>query len=110
MASSNLAPVSTDITASAKLNLKGSRKRQWQNTLAFWGFVGPMMIGLIIFAYVPIGWGLVLSFFDARNTITPTRFVGIDNYSSIIGDDQFQKSLITVLIFALFIVPITVLF
>jgi multiple sugar transport system permease protein len=110
MASTNLAPVSTDLEATTKLNRLGSRKRRWNNTLAFWTFVGPMMLGLIIFSYVPIGWGLVLSFFDARNTITPTNFVGIDNYATILGDDQFQKSMTTILIFALFIVPITVFF
>jgi len=110
MASTNLAPVSSDLDSIAKLDRQGARKRQWRTTLAFWGFVGPMMLGLIIFSYVPIGWGLVLSFFDARNTITPTNFVGFENYATIIGDDQFRNSMVTILIFALFIVPITVLF
>jgi multiple sugar transport system permease protein len=110
MASSNLAPVSPDLAAVPEIDRKGLHKRQWQTALAFWGFVGPMMLGLIIFAYVPIGWGLILSFFDARNTITPTKFVGLDNYTSIIGDDQFRNSIVTILIFALFIVPITVIF
>lgn len=110
MASTNLAPVSPDLAATTKLNRQGSRKRQRQTTLAFWAFVGPMMLGLIVFSYVPMGWGLVLSFFDARNTITPTNFVGFENYATIIGDDQFRNSMVTILIFALFIVPITVFF
>lgn len=91
-------------------NLKGSWKNRWRNTLTFWGFVGPMALGLLVFAYVPIIWGLILSFFDARNTITPTKFVGLDNYTSIIGDNQFRNSIVTVLVFALFIVPITLFF
>jgi multiple sugar transport system permease protein len=110
MAASEIIPASPKLTSDAELNARGRRKRQWQTTLAFWGFVGPMMLGLIIFAYIPIIWGLVLSFFDARNTITPTNFVGLDNYASIIGDDQFRNSIVTILIFALFIVPITVFF
>ena len=39
---------------------------------AFWLFVGPFAVGLLVFVYVPIGWSLLLSFFDARNTVTPT--------------------------------------
>ena len=39
---------------------------------AFWLFVGPFLIGLLIFAYMPIGWSAYLSFFDAQSTVTPT--------------------------------------
>jgi multiple sugar transport system permease protein len=110
MASSKSVAASPEIYGDSELDRKGRRKRQLQTTLAFWGFVGPMMLGLIIFAYIPIIWGFILSFFEARNTITPTDFVGLDNYSSIIGDNQFQNSIVTILIFAVFIVPITLLF
>src|SRR5213076_2756745 len=37
---------------------------------AFWLFVGPFLLGLAIFAYLPIGWSAYPSFFDARNTVT----------------------------------------
>ena len=33
---------------------------------AFWLFVGPFAIGLLVFVYVPIAWSLLLSFFEAR--------------------------------------------
>ncbi|MEO6089783.1 MAG: sugar ABC transporter permease [Umezawaea sp.] len=77
------------------------------NTRAFWLFVGPFALGLLAFVYVPIGWSVVLSFFDARNTVTPTDFVGLSNYVDMLTDGPFLRSLGTFSLFALFIVPLT---
>jgi len=77
------------------------------NTRAFWLFVGPFAVGLLAFVYLPIGWSVVLSFFDARNTVTPTDFVGLDNYVEMLSDTAFLRSLGTFSVFALFIVPLT---
>ncbi len=74
---------------------------------AFWLFVGPFAIGLLVFVYVPIGWSLLLSFFDARNTVTPTEFVGLRNYADMLTDGPFLRSLGTFSVFAAFIVPLT---
>src|SRR3954466_11648331 len=95
-------PAVTQATSDA-----GARRRRRQTTLAFWGFVGPLFLGLVVFTYIPIIWGLILSFFQARNTVTPTIFVGLDNYLSMIQNPAFQESLVTFLLFALFIVPTT---
>ncbi|MEU9155159.1 sugar ABC transporter permease [Streptomyces sp. NPDC048417] len=81
--------------------LRGSR------TLNFWLFTSPFLIGLIIFIYVPIGWSVYLSFFDARFTVTPDKFIGIDNYTYMLTDPKFVGSLGTFTVFAAFIVPIT---
>src|SRR5205814_1848391 len=48
-----------------------------------------------------------LSFFDARNTVTPTVFVGLRNYADMLSDPAFLSSLGTFTVFALFIVPLT---
>jgi multiple sugar transport system permease protein len=77
------------------------------NSLAFWIFVGPFLTGLLIFGYVPILWSLFLSFFDARNTVTPTDFVGLRNYADMLTDPNFLSSLLTFTVFAVFIVPLT---
>ncbi|KAA2257130.1 sugar ABC transporter permease [Solihabitans fulvus] len=70
-------------------------------------FVGPFAVGLAVFAYLPIGWSVLLSFFDARDTVTPTRFVGLDNYLHMLTEGPFLASLGTFSLFALFIVPTT---
>lgn len=86
--------------------LKRWRGHQGRN-LWFLAFVAPFFIGLAIFVYVPIGWSAYLSFFDARNTVTPTRFVGFDNYTYLFQDKLFLNSLMVFVAFALFIVPLT---
>ncbi|KOV79597.1 carbohydrate ABC transporter permease [Nocardia sp. NRRL S-836] len=74
---------------------------------AFWLFVGPFAAGLLVFVYVPIGWSLLLSFFEARNTVTPAEFVGLRNYADMLTDQPFLASLGTFSVFAAFIVPLT---
>ena len=76
------------------------RQRSLQTTLVFWGFVGPLILGLIVFFYIPILWSIVLSFASARATITPTSFVGLQNYREMLGDPEFIKALVTFTIFA----------
>ena len=50
--------------------------------LWFWVFVGPFFAGLVLFIYVPIAWSAYLSFFEAYNTVTPTRWVGLSGVRS----------------------------
>jgi multiple sugar transport system permease protein len=75
--------------------------------LSFWLFVGPFVVGLLVFSYLPIIWSLVLSFFEAYNTVTPSKFVGLQNYVDMLTDHNFLSSLGTFTIFAVFIVPLT---
>ena len=75
--------------------------------LWFWVFVGPFFAGLVLFIYVPIGWSVYLSFFEAYNTVTPTEFVGLANYRDMLADPAFRDSLLTFVVFAAFIVPTT---
>lgn len=68
-------------------------------------FVAPFFLGLAGFVYVPILWSAWLSLFEARNTVTPTRFVGLENYARLLGDHAFMSSMGTFTVFAVFIVP-----
>ena len=86
--------------------LKRLRGRQGRN-LWFLAFVAPFFLGLAIFVYVPIGWSAFLSFYDARNTVTPTKFVGLANYQYLLQDKLFLNSLLVFVVFAIFIVPLT---
>ncbi|MGW8680881.1 carbohydrate ABC transporter permease [Streptomyces sp. NPDC055817] len=70
-------------------------------------FVGPFLLGLGVFTYIPLGWSVYLSFFDARNTVTPSGFVGLGNYTAMLRNEAFTDSLWTFLVFSLFIVPAT---
>lgn len=82
------------------------RGRQGRN-LWFALFVAPFLVGLLVFVYIPIAWSAYLSFFDARATIRPTRFVGLANYEYLLGDQLFRDSMLTFIVFAVVIVPLT---
>ncbi|WP_410011147.1 carbohydrate ABC transporter permease [Streptomyces nigrescens] len=80
-----------------------------RRNLWFWVFVGPFVVGLGLFTYVPLAWSVYLSFFDAHNTVSPSGsdFVGLGNYGAMLGDGAFLSSLGTFLVFTAFIVPAT---
>lgn len=68
-----------------------------------------MIIGVGLFTFVPILWGFVLSLSNARGTLQIHNFVGFENYRRLLGDPDFLYSLLTVVVFACFIVPLTYL-
>ena len=86
---------------------KPTRQSSFKMTLVFWSFVGPLVLGLIVFFYIPIIWSLVLSFGNARATLVPSSFVGFNNYRQMLSDPAFVSALVTFTIFAIFIVPTT---
>lgn len=78
--------------------------------LAFWGFVTPFFVGLLAFGVLPILWSAGLSFTEARGTLEPSGFVGLENYQRFLTDRAFTTSLTTFTVYALFIVPVTMAF
>ena len=96
-----------DLDAGKRSSIQRVRWQSRKTALIFWSFVGPMILGLTVFFYIPILWSLVLSFANARATVIPTSFVGFDNYRAMLNDPDFVKALVTFTIFALFIVPTT---
>ncbi|GHG97096.1 carbohydrate ABC transporter permease [Streptomyces rubradiris] len=101
-------PTTTTRAVTARATEARPRRRpRGSRTLTFWLFTGPFLIGLAVFVYIPIGWSLYLSFFEARFTVTPSEFVGLGNYREILSDSGFMGSLGTFTVFAAFIVPTT---
>ncbi|MEU9135898.1 sugar ABC transporter permease [Streptomyces sp. NPDC048404] len=99
-----------DVSRPAPAEARPARPRRGLrggDTLSFWLFTGPFLIGLIVFVYVPIGWSLWLSFFEARFTVTPDKFVGFDNYRQMLENGKFTGALVTFTVFAAFVVPLT---
>ncbi|MCW1306195.1 MAG: sugar ABC transporter permease [Candidatus Parvarchaeota archaeon] len=62
-------------------------------------FIAPIMILLILFRYYPLFSGIYHSF-TAWNVMS-TKFVGIDNYLSLVKDDLFMTSLRNIFIYVL---------
>ncbi len=110
MAQQNLAsgPVAAATGAAmGGLAAPAGRRRNREATIAFWVLVSPMVLGLGVFTFAPIVWGFLISLSEARNTISLGEFVGLRNYVDILGDPAFRRALRTIVIFAIFIVPLT---
>ena len=87
--------------------IKQEKRRRRQDALYFWLFVGPLVAGLVLFVYIPIVWGFILSFFEARNTVSPTQYIGLTNYVELFKDPRFLDSLVMIVGYSIFIVPVT---
>ncbi|MFE1410954.1 carbohydrate ABC transporter permease [Streptomyces sp. NPDC058746] len=85
----------------------GRSRAGWPGRLAFAVLTAPVLIGLGIFKYVAIGWSFLLSLSDARGTIGLGHWVGLDNYRTLLSDPAFRDSLLKILLFTAFIVPVT---
>ncbi len=69
-------------------------------------FLGPNILGLAIFTFVPIVAGLVLSFTD-WDLLSRPGWVGFDNYLALLTQDPlFWLSLKNTFIYALFVIPV----
>jgi multiple sugar transport system permease protein len=66
-----------------------------------WLFVLPVIIILLVAAFIPLGWGLALSFFRYKlNMPSVTAFIGLKNYINIFTDELVIRSLRNNAIFA----------
>lgn len=73
-------------------------KRFWQT----WGwplvFILPCLLGLLVFTFVPVLMSFGLSF-SYWNLLGTPRFVGLENYTQVLADPLFWKTLTNTLIF-----------
>jgi len=85
----------------------------WRRKLAPYLFISPFFIGYAIFFVIPVLVSLRLSFFRQQGINDEPRFVGLQNYTDLLQDDLFIKSLINTTYYALgsllIIVPLALL-
>jgi multiple sugar transport system permease protein len=67
-------------------------RRGVQPRLAPWGFLAPAMVLFTLFAFVPIGLSVFLSFQDVH-IFGGGRWIGGHNYTRMVGDSLFWHSL-----------------
>ena len=73
-----------------------------------WLLLTPAAILLIAFTHYPAFATLVESFFSTGTAVRPSRFVGIDNYESLLGDPVFWQVLRNNFWFALGTIPTSI--
>jgi ABC-type sugar transport system permease subunit len=79
---------------------------------AMWGFVfiGPWIIGFLVFTIGPLIASLVLSFTDFDlGRPEAVQFIGLDNYSRLAGDPLVVQGLIVTVKFAIIAIPVTMI-
>jgi multiple sugar transport system permease protein len=81
--------------------------RLWlsRDTLTAWIFILPSLIGFITFYAVPAVRGLLISFTN-WDMLTEAKFVGLGNYSAILQDPQFWRSLGVTLYYVVLNIPL----
>jgi multiple sugar transport system permease protein len=67
-------------------------------------FISPWVVGFLAFVLYPMGASLYYSLTD-YNIISPPRFLGLDNYRQLLGDDYFRSSLYNTGVLVVFGVP-----
>ncbi len=78
---------------------KKKRKLKRRETLWFWFFVSPWVIGFCIFTAAPMLTSFYYSFTD-WNMFQTGSFVGLKNYGKLLSDDMFWKALYNTLYYA----------
>ncbi|MGV9303340.1 MULTISPECIES: carbohydrate ABC transporter permease [unclassified Nonomuraea] len=87
--------------------VRRARRTDWSAFGAFALLTAPMLVGLGLFKYIAIGWSFLLSFSDARGSVDLGSWVGLDNYAFLLEDEAFRSSMAGIVLFTIFIVPVT---
>lgn len=71
-----------------------------------WLFMAPFIISLVVFGIIPVFYSLCMSLFS-YNLYEPAVFVGLNNFRSLLlDDDEFGKAVKNTLIYAFTVTPI----
>src|SRR5690349_7557701 len=81
------------------------RRRSWREPLTGVTMAAPAVVLLVVFFVVPVVLSLGLAFTNARLVSPrPARFIGLDNFTTLLGDSLFWASLRNTLYFAVVVV------
>ncbi|MEW2811174.1 sugar ABC transporter permease [Streptomyces massasporeus] len=82
------------------------RRRRRESATA-WAFVSPSVLVILGLSIVPVLWSLMLSF-QASDLLTPSRWVGLDNYQQLSDDPQFAQAVRNTLLYTALYVPLSI--
>ncbi|WP_105617343.1 carbohydrate ABC transporter permease [Vallitalea okinawensis] len=78
------------------------KKNVFHDRLAFWGFVGPVLITFIMVVIIPFAMGLYYSFTDwSAIPDNPINYIGFQNYMEVFNDEQFIISFKATIIYTM---------
>ncbi len=71
---------------------------RWRIRLWGMAFVAPTIVFFLVFKYGPMLWAMGLSF-TSYDMMKPPRWVGLENYASIVRDPIFRAALLNTLVY-----------
>jgi multiple sugar transport system permease protein len=97
--------VSDGIRHRAGTQRPGLRRARRRNTVTGYAFLAPSLFGVACFLVVPVLVVIWLSV-QSWDLISPARWVGLDNYASVLTDGVFANSLLVTLVFVVIVIPV----
>jgi len=82
--------------------------RKHKNTLAFYGYISPWLLGLLLFTAIPMATSLYLSFTE-YNILTPAKWIGFKNYTDWFNSPDFKIGIKNTFLYTLLRVPFAIL-
>ena len=84
------------------------RMATFRETATAYLFLWPNLLLMAAFLFLPLGWAFVLSFQDAKS-FGPAVWTGLQNYTTLFGDDVFWRVLLNTVVFTVATVPVEML-
>lgn len=97
----------TPITISP--NRKPRRAGPRREAVTAWAFISPAVLIIIGLSIIPVFWSLLLSF-QANDLVTPSRWVGLENYDALVQDPNFGQAVRNTLLYTVLYVPLSIVF
>ena len=87
-----------------KKRFSAMRKKE---TMTGYGMIAPLMAGVLIFFIVAFFQNFYYSFTD-KSSFGKPRFIGLENYVQLLGDEAFYRALANTLLYVVICVPLVV--
>jgi multiple sugar transport system permease protein len=86
------------------MNFWKSKQKRKQALVAY-TFLAPTYLLFVGFMLIPVVWALYLSFTN-YDIFTQAEWVGLDNYKTLVNDNEFRNALKNTTIFAMEVIPL----
>jgi multiple sugar transport system permease protein len=84
-------------------------RRPRRETATAWAFISPSVLIILGLGIVPVVWSLLLSF-QANDLVTPSRWVGLENYDALVQDPKFGQAVWNTVLYTVLYVPLSIVF
>jgi ABC-type sugar transport system permease subunit len=89
---------------SAEEHRRLRRQHRWRRALTAYAFLLPNAVFFVIFLLIPIVYLFFLTFHNG-GIITPARFVGLDNWRSVLSDDLVRTCIANTAYYCILAIP-----